>query len=213
MVEAMGGTIGVESAVGVGSRFHFELALAEHAVGAGVDRDLHTGLGALSQTASCEGTILYIEDNLSNISLVEQILSRYPGVRLLKARQGKLGLELANKQTPDWILLDLHLPDMGGEEVLRLATAGSADPRNSGHDSERGCDAQSGQSPEGGGRPRIPHQALGRDRTDRSSGRHDGRQEPNSNPAPACSLLRRSKGKRAQTFAGLRLGVNLSGFP
>jgi signal transduction histidine kinase/response regulator RpfG family c-di-GMP phosphodiesterase len=119
MVEAMGGTIGVESAVGVGSRFHFELALAEHAVEAGVDRDLHAGLGALSQTASCEGTILYIEDNLSNISLVEQILSRYPGVQLLKARGGNAGLELAHKHMPDWILLDLHLPDIGGEEVLR----------------------------------------------------------------------------------------------
>ncbi len=119
MVEAMGGTIGVKSAVGVGSRFHFELALAEHAVEARVDRDLHTGLGALSQTASCEGTILYIEDNFSNISLVEQIVSRYPGVRLLKARDGKAGLELAHEHMPDWILLDLHLPDMGGEEVLR----------------------------------------------------------------------------------------------
>jgi signal transduction histidine kinase/response regulator RpfG family c-di-GMP phosphodiesterase len=118
MVEAMGGTIGVKSAVGVGSRFHFELALAEPVVKAGVDRDLHSSLGALSQTASCEGTILYIEDNFSNISLVEQILSRYPGVRLLKARDGKTGLELATKQTPDWILLDLHLPDMGGEEVM-----------------------------------------------------------------------------------------------
>jgi len=118
MIEAMGGIIGVESTLGVGSRFHFELSLAEHAAEPGMDRDFHAGVTALGQAASYQGTILYIEDNLSNIRLMEQILARYPGVRLLEAMQGKLGLELANTHTPDWILLDLHLPDLGGEEVL-----------------------------------------------------------------------------------------------
>jgi CheY-like chemotaxis protein len=61
---------------------------------------------------------LYIEDNLSNIRLIEEILTRYPGVRLLEAMQGKLGVEIANTHAPDWILLDVHLPDMSGEEVL-----------------------------------------------------------------------------------------------
>jgi len=119
MVEAMGGTIGVESTVGVGSRFYFELSLVEQAVEPRMDRDFHSGLMALGQAASYQGTILYIEDNISNIRLIEQILARYPGVRLLEAMRGKLGLELANTHRPDWILLDLHLPDMGGEEVLR----------------------------------------------------------------------------------------------
>ena len=118
MVEAMGGTIGVESTVGVGSRFHFDLSLAEQAAEPRVDRAFNAGLTALGQAASYQGTILYIEDNLSNIRLVEQILERYPGVRLLQAMQGKLGLDLANIHTPDWILLDLQLPDMPGEDVL-----------------------------------------------------------------------------------------------
>jgi CheY-like chemotaxis protein len=118
MVEAMGGTIGVESKVGVGSRFRFELELVEPAAEPSIDRDFHHGLTALGQVASYQGTILYIEDNLSNIRLIRQILARYPGVRLLEAMQGKLGLELASTHRPDWILLDLHLPDMGGEEVL-----------------------------------------------------------------------------------------------
>jgi signal transduction histidine kinase/response regulator RpfG family c-di-GMP phosphodiesterase len=119
MIEAMGGSIGVESLVGVGSRFHFELPLVEPGTETKVDRDSHSGLTALRKATSYHGTILYIEDNLSNIRLIEQILARYPAVQLLEAMQGKLGLELANTHVPDWIVLDLHLPDLGGEEVLR----------------------------------------------------------------------------------------------
>ncbi len=116
MIEAMGGTIGVESTVGSGSRFFFELSLVEHPVEQKVDRDFSAGL--TGQGAAYRGTILYIEDNPSNLRLIEQILARYPDVRLIEAMQGQLGLELANTHTPDWILLDLDLPDMPGEEVL-----------------------------------------------------------------------------------------------
>jgi hypothetical protein len=64
-------------------------------------------------------TILYIEDNRSNLELVQRVLARRPGVTLLVATQGQPGLEMARTQVPDLILLDLHLPDMTGEEVLR----------------------------------------------------------------------------------------------
>jgi CheY-like chemotaxis protein len=64
-------------------------------------------------------TVLYIEDNLSNLQLVERVLSRRPGVRLISAMRPQLGLELAAEHHPDLILLDLHLPDMPGQEVLR----------------------------------------------------------------------------------------------
>ncbi len=67
--------------------------------------------------------MLYIEDNSSNLRLVERILSHRPGVRLLSAMQGFLGLDLADLHQPDWILLDLHLPDVSGEEVLRRLRA------------------------------------------------------------------------------------------
>jgi CheY-like chemotaxis protein len=66
---------------------------------------------------------VYIEDNLSNFDLVKRALSQYPQVTLLPAMQGRLGLELARRHRPDVILLDLHLPDLQGDEVLRRLRA------------------------------------------------------------------------------------------
>ncbi|HTW66887.1 MAG TPA: response regulator [Bryobacteraceae bacterium] len=117
MVEAMEGVIGVESTVGVGSRFFIELPLADRPVRWGQESDAPAA--PFRPDASHRGTILYIEDNLSNLRLMEEILARYPGVRLLEAMQGQMGLDLANTHRPDWILLDAHLPDMQGEDVLQ----------------------------------------------------------------------------------------------
>jgi CheY-like chemotaxis protein len=63
-------------------------------------------------------TLLYIEDNLSNLRLIEHILKHRPDIELLSAMQGRLGFELATQHQPDLILLDLHLPDVHGEKVL-----------------------------------------------------------------------------------------------
>jgi CheY-like chemotaxis protein/HPt (histidine-containing phosphotransfer) domain-containing protein len=63
--------------------------------------------------------VLHIEDNLSNLKLVERILDRRPQVRLAEARTGAAGLALAAELAPDLVLLDLRLPDISGEEVLR----------------------------------------------------------------------------------------------
>ncbi len=62
--------------------------------------------------------ILYIEDNESNLGLVARVLARRPGVELLHAPYARLGLDLARRHRPDLILLDLHLPDLPGDEVL-----------------------------------------------------------------------------------------------
>ena len=67
--------------------------------------------------------VLYVEDNLSNLTLVQRILEPRGDIKLIPAMQGGLALELARCHRPDLILLDLHLPDIPGEEVLRQLQA------------------------------------------------------------------------------------------
>jgi CheY-like chemotaxis protein len=62
--------------------------------------------------------ILYVEDNLSNLTLVQRILARHHDIELIPAMQGGFALEMARLHRPDLILLDLHLPDIPGEEVF-----------------------------------------------------------------------------------------------
>ncbi len=121
LVEAMGGQIGVDAEVGEGSDFWILLPEAEPVAGELID----VGPAAEHLTQAAH-TILYVEDNLSNLRLVESVLRRRADVRLIPAMQGGVGLELAAEHKPDLILLDVHLPDIPGDEVLgRLR----ADPR------------------------------------------------------------------------------------
>ncbi|MEX0834025.1 MAG: PAS domain-containing protein [Actinomycetota bacterium] len=120
LIEAMGGTLEVESIVDVGSKFKILLPQAE----ARTEPDGDEPTQATLPSAGAEThTILYIEDNLSNLKLVERILGRRPEVKLISAMQGRLGLELARKHHPDLILLDVHLPDLPGDEILRYLSA------------------------------------------------------------------------------------------
>jgi CheY-like chemotaxis protein len=71
-------------------------------------------------------TVLYVEDNRANVLLVQAIFESSPTVQLLTATHGSSGLDLARRQVPDLILLDLNLPDMDGEEFLKKLRAAPA---------------------------------------------------------------------------------------
>ena len=125
LVVAMGGTLGVESVLDAGSTFWVELPVADPPsdVRGGSAEPARSLLG---ENTEVTGTVLYIEDNPSNWRLMQRILARRPGIRLVGVAQGQAGIELARAEPPDLVLLDLHLPDMHGEEVLRLL---QEDPR------------------------------------------------------------------------------------
>ncbi|HET9188569.1 MAG TPA: ATP-binding protein [Acidothermaceae bacterium] len=120
LVQAMEGNLSVESTPGEGSTFTVTLPstrspgdLEADAAIADAERQI-----ALDDDLRAHGTLLYIEDNLTNLHLMQRVVARRPGIRLLHAPQGRMGLELARTRHADVILLDLHLPDMSGMEVL-----------------------------------------------------------------------------------------------
>ena len=121
LIEAMNGTIGVESEPGIGSSFWIELLQSESQI----DHHERKGSFIRPETESVvSGTLLYIEDNVSNIQLVEQILGMHrPQISLITEMYGKRTVQLATDYQPDLILLDLDLPDIHGSEVLKLLRA------------------------------------------------------------------------------------------
>jgi CheY-like chemotaxis protein len=117
LTEAMGGTAGFTSEVDRGSTFWVELQLCDPLPARPLERPSDVQL--LQPASGRPARILYIEDNLSNVKLMERVFARRPALSLVHASDGQLGLTVARETRPDVILLDLHLPDMGGEEVLR----------------------------------------------------------------------------------------------
>ncbi len=118
LVEVMGGRIGVESVENEGCTFWIELPRAEDPVAAQENSESQTPDADQDPSPRLAHTVLCIEDNLSNLKLIERVLARRPENELVAAMQGRRGLEMAREQKPDLILLDLHLPDIPGDEVL-----------------------------------------------------------------------------------------------
>ena len=144
LIELMEGTIGVESEVGSGSRFYFELPLAEAVEEEAADSEEEASEDeTVVEPEDDRQTVLYVEDNPANLQLVADILTLRPHIRLLSAPQARMGIDLARAHHPDLIILDINLPEMDGFEALKLlqndpetsdipviALSASAMPRN-----------------------------------------------------------------------------------
>ena len=115
LIELMQGYIGVESMLGRGSTFWIELPMAERPAEILQRMGGTKELPPLSVNAQ---TILYVEDNVSNFELIQQVLADYKQIELLWANDAKSGLEMAQYHLPNLVLLDLHLGNSDGTEVL-----------------------------------------------------------------------------------------------
>jgi len=120
LVELMGGVIGVESSVGLGSVFWCELGSVD-----APQLEAKTAQpAALAQAQAQHGaplhTLLYVEDNPANLKLIEQLIARRPTMRLLSALDGNRGIQLARANQPEVILMDINLPGISGIEALKI---------------------------------------------------------------------------------------------
>lgn len=120
LVELMDGEIGVSSQVGVGSIFWIELSLCEPSEFTTDQAQLHREATTVSPDMEHLHTLLYVEDNRANMELVEQLVARRPGMRLLGAADGMRGVMLARMHLPDLILMDINLPGISGLQALTL---------------------------------------------------------------------------------------------
>jgi signal transduction histidine kinase/ActR/RegA family two-component response regulator len=121
LVEAMGGTIGVDTSVGVGSTFWFDLPSAVLDDRGG--QVVSDGESAPAPAPARDATVVVIDDNEANLDLLRRVLAMRPGLRVTFARDGAEGLALVSAEPPDLVLLDMHLPLIEGGEVLRRIKA------------------------------------------------------------------------------------------
>jgi CheY-like chemotaxis protein len=115
----MGGSIGVESTVGVGSEFWIELihdVTPQRDAGSTMPAELTPQV----QRNSALRTLLYVEDNPANLMLVEQIIEGHSHIRMLSAPDANLGIALARAHLPDVILMDINLPGINGFQALKI---------------------------------------------------------------------------------------------
>jgi CheY-like chemotaxis protein len=123
LVRHLGGVLRVASTPGAGSTFSVELETTQPAA---VDRGPRLMSDMKPRSYLEPKRVLYVEDIAMNIRLVEDMLRQRPNVELVPSTLGEAALSLATEHRPDLVLLDLHLPDIGGAEVLARLKAHDA---------------------------------------------------------------------------------------
>lgn len=119
LVELMGGVMGVNSTVGEGSVFWFELQSTPEPELKTIALEHAAPKIAIRPIDTPQKIVLYIEDNPANMKLVENLIDRRTDIKLLKAVDGSLGIALAKSSLPDVILMDINLPDISGIDALK----------------------------------------------------------------------------------------------
>ncbi|MET3132335.1 PAS domain S-box-containing protein [Oxalobacteraceae bacterium GrIS 1.11] len=117
LVELMGGMIGVESEVGVGTIFWVELDASSAPA---LSHDGVATAPKVEHASQAQRTLLYVEDNPANLALVEQLIGRRSDLKLLTAIDAHLGIQLARAYQPDVILMDINLPGISGYSALKI---------------------------------------------------------------------------------------------
>ena len=123
LVELMGGSIGADSVVGVGSVFWIEFGLTSEPQFAALEAEHVSTTRPPLQAGAPLRTLLYVEDNPANLELVEQLIARRADLRLLTAADGNLGIEFARVYLPEVILMDINLPGLSGIEAMKILRA------------------------------------------------------------------------------------------
>jgi PAS domain S-box-containing protein len=114
IVEMMGGTLLVESTLGVGSRFYFTVTLdTTENIGKPHERETD-----FMQKPSFEGEVLLCEDNAMNQQVICEHLARV-GLKTIVAENGKAGVEMVRQRKFDLIFMDIHMPEMDGFEAAK----------------------------------------------------------------------------------------------
>jgi len=128
LVEYMGGSIGIESKEGKGSKFCVSFKRANAPV-SGVTETKYLPVEKHPEKMAERKTMLYVEDDYANLTLVKNILRRRPNVKLITALDAETGIELVRTEHPDLILMDINLPKMDGYEALKELKSNDATKR------------------------------------------------------------------------------------